>query len=93
MRSTVKLPQQRRGRQPSLRAIATLLLAISIAGCSSVPRTATVVRCPPLAAYPADQQQRAAAELRALPSDSTVAGMIADYGTLRARCRALAPSK
>lgn len=45
-------------------------------------------RCPPLVAYDRRAQQAAAAAMRALPSASPLRGMVADYGTLRARCRA-----
>jgi hypothetical protein len=52
------------------------------------PIVVTVARCPPLVDYPADTQKKAAAELRALPPGSTVATLVADYGTTRAKCRA-----
>jgi hypothetical protein len=54
------------------------------------PAPAPAVRCPPLAAYSATAQAAAAAELRRLPPGSPVAALVADYGTLRARCRAAA---
>lgn len=73
----------------SLTALAIAPLMISIAACSDEEiRTAIITRCPELATYTAEQQQRAAAELRALPRESVIALMTADYGTLRARCRA-----
>ena len=69
-------------------ALAILPLTLSIAGCSSVPRTAVIARCPPLKAYGPQWQAEAARELRALPPSSRVAQGFADYGALRARCRA-----
>ena len=39
--------------------------------------------CPPVVAYPAGVQQQAAAEIKSLPQDSTVAGTMADYHVLR----------
>lgn len=53
------------------------------------PTRAPAVRCPPLAAYAPDVQRRAAAELRRLPPGSDLARLTADYGTMRARCRAI----
>lgn len=49
------------------------------------PQRAAEVRCPPLVTYDRATQAQAAAELR---KGSPLAGMIADYGTLRDRCRA-----
>jgi hypothetical protein len=43
--------------------------------------------CPPLVAYSAATQRQAAAELRTLPGDSTLAVMTDDYGKLRKACR------
>lgn len=57
------------------------------------PPRAPAVRCPPLAAYAAATQRRAAAELRRLPPGSDLARLVADYGTLRARCRAIEGSR
>ena len=44
--------------------------------------------CPPVVHYPAAVQERAAAEIEALPWDSIVAGMMADYHVLRQQARA-----
>lgn len=52
------------------------------------PAAVPAARCPPLAAYDAATQRAAAAELRRLPAGSDLARLVADYGTLRARCRA-----
>jgi hypothetical protein len=48
------------------------------------------VTCPPLATYPPAFQERAAAELRALPPGSAVGQLVADYGKQRDACRAIA---
>lgn len=73
------------------------------AGCSKPGRLALVIAlssltgcatrgsegvCPPVAAYPAALRARAAAEAEALPPDSAVAIMLADYAVLRAQARA-----
>lgn len=44
--------------------------------------------CPPVVEYPAAVQERAAAEIEAMPWDSIVAGMMADYHVLRQQARA-----
>ena len=44
--------------------------------------------CPPVVDYPAAVQKRAAEELEAMPEDSAVAGMMADYHVLRRQARA-----
>lgn len=44
--------------------------------------------CPPVVAYPAAVQERAAAEIEALPQDSAVATMMVDYHVLRQQARA-----
>jgi hypothetical protein len=81
----------------SSRSIAILLLIASapvLSDCSRLetlltePIVVTVVRCPPLTEYPPETQKKAAEELRALPAGSTVATLVADYGTTRAKCRA-----
>lgn len=46
--------------------------------------------CPPVVDYPAGVQERAAEEIEALPRDSVVAGMMADYHVLRQQARACA---
>jgi len=46
--------------------------------------------CPPLVAYPAAAQLRAARELQALSRDSEIGAMIVDYGKMRDACRASA---
>ena len=46
--------------------------------------------CPPVVKYPAAVQERAAAEVEALPQESVIAGMMADYHVLRQQARACA---
>ena len=43
--------------------------------------------CPPVVQYPAAVQQRAAAEIEAMPKNSAVVGMMADYHVLRRQVR------
>lgn len=75
-------------------ALAIALPLISTAACSSLPAPpVALARCPPLAAYSPEWQRAAAAELGALPADSRLARALADYATLRARCRAYAPPR
>lgn len=44
--------------------------------------------CPPVIKYPAAVQERAAVEIEALPQESAVVGMMADYHVLRQQVRA-----
>ena len=69
-----------------MRTLAVLaLLTMSIAGCA----TAVSSACPREVDYSAEQQQRAADELAALPRDGMVRGvMMPDYGRLRDQTRA-----
>jgi hypothetical protein len=63
-----------------------VLIAVSfsavIGGCQSVRGG-----CPPLIKYTAEQQQRAAKELRGLGQSSQIAQMIVDYKKTRDACR------
>jgi hypothetical protein len=61
-----------------------LLCLLVLAGCGH--NTALV--CPSIVPYSQSIQQGAAAELKALPSNSIVARMMEDYGELRAHIRA-----
>lgn len=49
--------------------------------------------CPPMIKYPAAVQERAAAEIEALPRESVVVGMLADYHVLRQQARACASTE
>ena len=64
----------------------TLLTACQ-AGGSNVVVTAL---CPEPKEYSAADQQRASAELRALPRGSMIGQLVADYGNLREQLRACA---
>lgn len=44
--------------------------------------------CPPVVAYPAAVQERAAVEIEAMPRESVVVWMMADYHVLRRQARA-----
>lgn len=63
-----------------LLVIASLLLS----ACTTVPSDV----CPTLVPYSPADQARAADELVALPDQSVIARMIADYGVTRAEIRA-----
>lgn len=58
--------------------------------CANLPAAHSV--CLPMKSYTAAQQQAVAAQLAALPPDSPVAGLVVDYGQLRAANRACAAS-
>jgi len=67
-----------------------LCIGILVMWCGAAePPRAPAVRCPPLVQYERQVQSAAAAELRGLPPGSAVARLVTDYGTLRARCRAI----
>lgn len=67
------------------RFVAVAGLGVSIAGCnSSVERV--VGDCPKLELYSAEDQRRAAAEIRKNPN-SELARLVRDYGKLRKACR------
>lgn len=57
--------------------------------CDEPSVRAPAVHCPPLAVYEATIQATAAAELRRLPQGSPTRRLVADYATLRERCRAI----
>lgn len=62
--------------------------------CDEPSVRAPAIHCPPLAAYDAATQSAAAAELRRLPPISPTRRLVADYATLRQRCRAIeAPAR
>ena len=67
-----------------------LLTACVTASSSPALRTITVRRpvCPVLKTYPSDAQSRVAEALDHMARDNPVAGMIVDYGQLRAALRA-----
>lgn len=64
--------------------VLALIVLASLSGCAKVVSDV----CPVMRAYPDDLQAQAADELEALPEGSVIAGMIADYGVMRAELRA-----
>jgi len=73
-------------RKSALARPAIFSLAAALAGCSATGGG----DCPPLVAYGAPAQGRAARELGGLAADSEIARMIVDYGKMRDACRAAA---
>ena len=72
------------------RRLAVLAIAaISLAGCvtagSDRPPAAA---CPTVVGYDAELQERAAAEVEALPEGSAVAELLSDYAVMRDQARA-----
>ncbi len=57
--------------------------------CEQPVARAPAVRCPPIIAYDRETQSGAAKQLRSMPPGSPARKLVADYGDLRARCRAL----
>lgn len=77
--------------KPGLIALGTVTILSS--GCARV--VSDHAACPPVVAYPAAFQNRAAAEVGALPAGAAVEAMLADYHVMRRQARAchrLAPS-
>ena len=66
--------------------IALGILMIFLTGCTRV--ASDHAACPPIVPYSAAFQQRAAAELEALPAGSALEGMLADYHVLRRQAEA-----
>ncbi|SEO15888.1 hypothetical protein SAMN04489859_103935 [Paracoccus alcaliphilus] len=72
--------------KPGLIALGIVMIFLS--GCARA--ASDHAACPPVVEYPAEFQQRAAAEVHALPPGSAVEGMLADYHVMRrqaAACR------
>ena len=69
--------------------VAALACLTILTACAAAPDHVYLVRCPPLVAYPPALQDRAADELALLPPGAATLQMIADYATLRAKCRAI----
>jgi len=68
-----------------MRALIVIGLPLTLVGaCQSVPSGG----CPALVAYSVETQRAAAAELRKLASDSSVAKLVRDYKRMRDACRA-----
>jgi len=71
---------------------AAFVLAVSVAGCNSVPKTEIVVvnKCPPLVEYTPRFQLQLAEEIKTASENTKV--VVKDYAGLRAACR-VDPSK
>ena len=69
-----------------------LPVIILLSGCAALGKSEPIylTRCPPLAAYTQAEREQAANEIEAMPPEAVTPRMIADYVTLRDRCRALA---
>ena len=67
---------------------ALALAAIAAASCASLAVPSMPSLCPEPKPYTAAEEARAAQDLLALPADSMLAEMIADYGRERAELRA-----
>lgn len=50
---------------------------------------AVVFKCPRLIEYSAEQQKRAAQEIKNTPGNIYANGMVVDYGKMRKACRAM----
>jgi hypothetical protein len=66
-----------------------LCVGLLIMYCTTQSPPVPSVYCPPLVQYDRNTQSAVSAELKKLPANSPVGRMIADYGTLRAKCRAI----
>lgn len=65
---------------------------ILLTGCGTLAKSsdvAYIVKCPPLVEYTQAARDKAADELALMPPGAATLAFIADYATLRARCRAL----
>lgn len=70
--------------KPGLIALATVTILLT--GCARVASDHSA--CPPVVAYPAAFQHRAAAEVEALPAGAALEIMLADYHVMRQQARA-----
>lgn len=70
--------------RPGLIALATVTTLLS--ACARVGSDHRA--CPPVVAYPAEMQARAAAEIEALPPGAVLESMLADYHVLRRQAEA-----
>ena len=67
---------------------AVLMIAmLSLSACAKGGSEARAP-CPPVVAYSAADQDRAATEVKALPENATVVRMLGDYAVLRDQARA-----
>lgn len=75
-----------------MRTAAILTLALALAGCAT-PQTVPVTVCVPVVAYTADQQDKLADEVEALPEGSMILRAILDYSAMRDAARACSASR
>ncbi len=68
--------------------IACVIVTIWLAGCGGASSSSRPAPCPPLEPYTAEEQDRAAAEVKASPTGSMLVRLAQDYGTLRSQIRA-----
>lgn len=69
--------------KPGLIALATVMTLLT--GCAKAASDHDA--CPPVVEYPAEFQQRAAAEVEALPPGAAIEAMLADYHVMRRQAR------
>lgn len=70
-----------------LPAPALVIATISLTACATGGSDPGSAACPPVVAYDQAMRDRAAAELEALPDDTALVGMMADYAVMRAQAR------
>lgn len=70
--------------KPGLIALGTATILLT--GCARV--VSDHAACPPMVEYPTTFQQRAAAEVEALPPGAAIETMLADYHVMRRQARA-----
>ncbi|MCT4334310.1 hypothetical protein MU516_15700 [Paracoccus sp. YLB-12] len=68
-------------------APALVIATISLTACATGGSDPASAVCPPVVAYDQPVQERAAAELEAMPEDAVLVGMMADYAVMRAQAR------
>ena len=73
-----------------LRLAVLVIATTSLTACATGGSDPGGSVCPPVVAYDQAVRERAAAEIEALPQDSAVAAMMADYHVLRQQARACA---
>ncbi|WP_298947599.1 hypothetical protein [uncultured Paracoccus sp.] len=64
-----------------------MIATISLSACATGDTDPGGAVCPPVIAYDQAMRVRAAVDLEALPDDSALVGMMADYAVMRAQAR------
>ena len=67
-------------------ALCAMILTLCACG---TPDAVYIVKCPALTEYSRAEMDKSAHELARLPPDAATLVFMSDYGTLRAKCRAL----